>query len=109
MTSQREPETSATADERAPLLAQDAVRYDGAAEPEDGDLTSEPQKPEPDSKIWYYAWRGLCIVFGILIIAVFVKGWIDADDVNVSALRRAIKFGTGLIVPPHRSLTSKAR
>jgi hypothetical protein len=106
MTSQREPETSATADERAPLFAQDAVRYDGAEGPEDD---AESQKPEPESKTWYYAWRGLCVVFGILVIAVFVKGWIDADDVNVSALRRVIKFGTGLIVPPHRSLISKAR
>jgi hypothetical protein len=89
MTSQREPETSATADERAPLLAQDAVQYDGAVEPEDG---AEPQKPEPELKMWYYAWRGLCVVFGILIIAVFVKGWIDADDVNVSAFHKHLAW-----------------
>jgi hypothetical protein len=90
MTSHREPEINAAPDERAPLLAQDAARYDAGAEREDGDLTSEPQKP--DSKTWYYAWRGFCVVLGILIIAVFVKGWIDADDVNVSALRRTINL-----------------
>jgi hypothetical protein len=90
MTSRREPEIDTAPDERAPLLAQDAVRYDAGAQPEDGDLTSEPQKPI--SKTWHYAWRGLCIVFAILIIAVFVKGWIDADDVNVSSASRRTNY-----------------
>jgi hypothetical protein len=87
MTSYREPEITAAPDERAPLLAQDAARYDTDAQPEDGDLTSEPQKPA--SKTWRYAWRGFCIAFAILIIVVFVKGWIDADDVNVSAFNQS--------------------
>jgi hypothetical protein len=86
MTSQREPVVNAAPDERAPLLAQDDERFDAGAQPEDGDPTSEPQKPT--SKTWQYAWRGFCIVFAILIIAVFVKGWIDADDVNVSTVSR---------------------
>jgi hypothetical protein len=85
MTSHREPVVNAAPDERAPLLAQDDERFD-PAQPEDGDSTSEPQKPI--SKTWQYAWRGFCIVFAILIIAVFVKGWIDADDVNVSTVSR---------------------
>jgi hypothetical protein len=86
MTSHREPVNNAAPDERAPLLAQDDERYDAGAQPEDDDLTSEPQKPT--SKTWQYAWRGFCIVFAVLLIAVFVKGWIDADDVNVSIFCR---------------------
>ena len=45
----------------------------------------EPQKEI--SKTWFYVWRGIWVVFAILIIAVFVKAWISVDDVNVRFLK----------------------
>ena len=83
MTSYRENETGSAPDERAPLLANENVRNDAAASLEgEEEPLLEPEKA--GSKTWYYAWRGFWIVLAILVIAVFVKGWIDADDVNVS-------------------------
>jgi hypothetical protein len=82
MASCRQTEGASTPDERAPLLAHEAVRYDAAASPGEDDLPSEPQKAT--SKTWQYVWRAFWLVVAILIIAVFVKGWMDADDVNVS-------------------------
>jgi hypothetical protein len=83
MASSREREVNNVSDERAPLLAHDDVHYDTGTPPEEDDPTpSPPQKVR--SRTWQYAWRGFWIAFGLLIVAVFVKGWIDADDVNVS-------------------------
>jgi hypothetical protein len=83
MASRREREVNNVSDESAPLLAHGDVHYDTGTPPEEEDPTlSPPQKVR--SRTWQYAWRGFWIVFGLLIVAVFVRGWIDADDVNVS-------------------------
>lgn len=74
MASQRDVE----ADERAPLLA--SPRTDEATSAQEE--VSEPQSEA--SKRREYGWRGFWIVVAILAIAFFVKGWIDADDVDVS-------------------------
>ena len=80
MPSQRDIE-AVVPDERAPLLSHDAVRQ-RTPTPSEGDETiNEPQKET--SRTWYYVWRGLLTLFAILVVAVFVKGWIDADDVDV--------------------------
>jgi hypothetical protein len=78
MTSHRDAEVSATTDERAPLLADEAAR----GEETSPDVPVEPQKNA--SKTWQYVWRGFGVLFAILVIAVFVKGWIDSDDDGVS-------------------------
>jgi hypothetical protein len=88
MTSHRDAEAGVIPDERAPLLAGHAVRDEDAT----SDVSSEPQKD--DSKKWQYAWRGFWVVLAILIVAVFIKGWISADDVDVSFL----KCGCALLV-----------
>lgn len=83
MASNREQEVNAVPDERAPLLAHDEAHYDPESTPDHEEpLAESPQKAR--SRIWKYAWRGFWAIFAILIIALFVKGWIDADDVNVS-------------------------
>jgi hypothetical protein len=64
------------------LLGNENERHDAAAISEEDELLLEPEKAR--TKIWYYAWRGFWLILAILVIAVFVKGWIDADDVNVS-------------------------
>lgn len=82
MASHREAEATPVPDERAPLLAHPRARPETYASPETDEPDLEPEKTT--SKTWWYVWRGFWVVSAILIIAVFVKGWIDADDVNVS-------------------------
>jgi hypothetical protein len=82
MASSRENAAGSAPDERAPLLGNEDTRHDTVAIPDEDEPSLEPEKAR--SKIWYYAWRGFWAILAILVIAVFVKGWIDADDVNVS-------------------------
>ena len=82
MTSYRDEETTVAPDERASLLAHQQSQEEAQTSAEDGDLSSKPQ--DAPTTYWHYAWRGFGIILAILVIAVFVKGWIDADDVNVS-------------------------
>lgn len=81
MSSQRDLESRNTPDERAPLLAHDDGREYTAVPSERGDIPEDTQKEV--SRTWKYVWRGFLAVFSILIIVVFVKAWIDADDVKV--------------------------
>ncbi|KAF7563118.1 hypothetical protein G7046_g1002 [Stylonectria norvegica] len=62
------------------------------------DAQSESSEPtlEKRPKSWY-AWRIFWTLFAAIVIAVFVKGWIDADDTEFDlkgALKRAL--GSGL-------------
>ena len=82
MSSQRGLESSSAPDERAPLLAHNATRQQQATPSESGDALDEPEKATVNT--WYYVWRALLAISSILIIAVFIKAWIDADDVEVS-------------------------
>jgi hypothetical protein len=85
MSSHRDSERIIAADEREPLLAgadahADARSY-SSVPPERDD---EPEVPEEETvHTWQYVWRGLLALFAILIIVVFVKAWIEADDVDV--------------------------
>jgi hypothetical protein len=83
MTARRE-ENVPVADERAPLLGNEDVRNHERVEESDGEDSIAPQKET--SRTWEYIWKGLLTILAILAIAVFVKGWIDADDVDVSFL-----------------------
>lgn len=82
MPSQRE-ENIVVADERAPLLGNNDTRsQDRIDEASDGEESIQPEKET--SRTWEYVWKACLTILAILVIAVFVKGWIDADDVNVS-------------------------
>lgn len=84
MASHCDIETGSTPDERAPLLASQRAEREATAPPED-DAPPEPQSEA--SKRREYGWRGFWIVVALLTIAVFVKGWIESDDVEVSTAR----------------------
>ncbi|KAF8599992.1 mitochondrial carrier [Ceratobasidium sp. AG-I] len=71
---------SAVNDERAPLLEQ----------PSHGD-----DAPLSQPRTWgWYVWRGFWVVFAAVILGVFIKGWIDADDVDFD-LKGALKKALG--------------
>ncbi|KNG49744.1 carrier protein [Stemphylium lycopersici] len=81
-------------DERAPLLGNESARERTRTPSSRSEATEEPQKEV--SKTWHYVWRGTLALLVILLIAVFVKGWIDADDVDFDlkgALKRALGGG----------------
>jgi len=91
MPSQRDLEGGSVPDERAHLLSHDAARQHTPTPSESDEIIDQPEKAA--SKTWYYVWRGILAVFAILVIAVFIKGWIEADDVDVCscALSRYIQ------------------
>lgn len=69
-------------DERSPLLGHDEPQYStNAASSEDADVAPKEQGKPPSP--WRYAFYALWAFLAIVIIALFVKGWIDADDVDV--------------------------
>ncbi|KAF1843041.1 mitochondrial carrier [Cucurbitaria berberidis CBS 394.84] len=92
MATHRDEETVLTPDERAPLLAHRHSRDDARSLSGNSDLSSKAQ--DTPSRYWRYAWRGFWIVLATLILAVFIKGWIDADDVDFD-LKKALKRALG--------------
>ncbi|CAE6486541.1 unnamed protein product, partial [Rhizoctonia solani] len=76
-------------DERTPLLQSEST-----ANPHEQAALIELE-PEPRTKSWY-AWRISWTVLGVFVLGVFIKGWIDADDVEFDlkgALKRALGGG----------------
>ncbi|KAI0739346.1 hypothetical protein C8Q80DRAFT_177200 [Daedaleopsis nitida] len=63
-------------DERAPLL-------DHEAETEAGEQSSPPKEERTWTNI---AWKVVLTVLGVFVLAVFIKGFIDAGDVDVSRI-----------------------
>jgi uncharacterized membrane protein YraQ (UPF0718 family) len=77
MSTQSDPEAHIRSDEQTPLLAeQHAETEQAGTEPE-----IEPT-PEKRAKSWY-AWRIFWAVLAIVVLAVFIKGWIDSDETEV--------------------------
>lgn len=68
--------------EETPLLA--AAHDEGRDEHEQAALL-EPQESESKRTRSWWFWRILWTVLGALVLAVFIKGWVDAKDVDVSA------------------------
>jgi hypothetical protein len=82
--------------ERSPLLEVEPVPEDPNeyAEDIDDDASLKSQDQHP-SKYRYY-WWALWTILTVAILAVFIKGWIDADDVDFDlkgALKRALGGG----------------
>ena len=67
--------------EETPLLADQAD--EGRDEHEQAALLEPPQSEAKRTKSWWF-WRILWAVLAALVLAVFIKGWVDADDVDVS-------------------------
>jgi hypothetical protein len=87
MASRRDIENGSIPGEREPLLAPPRNEGGAVAPPED-DTAPEPQSEA--SKRREYGWRGFWIVVVILIVAIFVKGWIESDEVDVSTAAKTI-------------------
>lgn len=82
-------EANTKPDERAPLLANESSRRD--VETQSVNDEAEPDKPAAVARNWqWYAWRGFWAVLAILVVAVFIKGWVDSEDVDVSLSRNAV-------------------
>lgn len=73
--------------ETTPLLASRAE--EGGDQHEEAELLEPSQDATKRGKSWWF-WRILWAVLAVLVLAVFIKGWIDADDVEVS-LRRHLE------------------
>ncbi|TDZ19331.1 Mitochondrial RNA-splicing protein MRS4 [Colletotrichum orbiculare MAFF 240422] len=105
--SQRQP-----SDERTPLLGAAAQDEEANRQPApDGDndrarsgdpeqvylIAPNPEEEEkPKRTAGWWLWRGFWAILAILILAVFIKGWIDAKDTNFDlgkALFRALGGG----------------
>lgn len=61
-------------DERTPLL-------DREVQAEAGEV---PPPPTEKRTWWTIGWYTVFTIFGVFVAAVFVKGFMDADDVEVS-------------------------
>lgn len=68
--------------EQTPLLASQADD-EPRDQHEDAALLEPPQAETRRSKSWWF-WRVLWAVLAVLLLAVFIKGWVDAKDVDVS-------------------------
>lgn len=75
------PSDAEAGTETTPLLASRAE--EGENQHEEAQLLEPPQSEAKRTKSWWF-WRILWAVLAILVLAVFIKGWIDADDVEVS-------------------------
>lgn len=84
MAARNDLENGSTPEEREPLLGPQQAGDNVVASSAEEDVTSKYRSEA--SKRREYGWRGFWIVVVILIIAAFVKGWIEADDIDVSLL-----------------------
>jgi hypothetical protein len=79
---------TAAVDEETPLLINDEL----AAEEQELD----PKQPEPTWARRYF-WRVFWVIVAAFILAVFIKGWIDAgSDVNASTKNETWKRSVAL-------------
>lgn len=70
--------------EETALLQDHQSDHQSGQEPEE-QVDEEGVEPKQPRKASWYIWRLLWVMFGALVLAVFIKGWIDAgSDVNVS-------------------------
>lgn len=99
MSHRKDVERSPKNTERTPLLeesrqndddqASDATLQDGQRSPRDEHEEAallEPQPRPQRTKSWYI-WRAFWFILVVLVLALFIKGWVDSDDTNVSSAR----------------------
>jgi hypothetical protein len=93
MVSNRESETGRDAHERSPLLPIEN-EPSGTTSSSDDSQPLKPQEPRPSD--YRYFWWALLFVFSVAILTLFIKGWIESDDVDFDlgkALYRALGGG----------------
>jgi hypothetical protein len=79
MAAQIDPESLQRSTEQTPLLAEQP--QDSARDEADNEAEPEPTPKRPKS---WYAWRIFWAVLAIVILAVFIKGWVDSDSKEVN-------------------------
>ena len=85
MATQSDPLISRDSDveNRTHITSEDTPLLGDHLSEEEPDATDQKEEPEPKRATWYI-WRAFWFVAGALVLAVFIKGWIDAgSDVNV--------------------------
>ena len=103
-------------DERQPLLPPEGVVTDGELHERHHDLIedgpevaaapeteTEPKKPRSWKEVFWYTLLG---VLGVFFSVLFIKGFIDADDVNVRISRI---YTVIRLIPTRRSSTLARR
>ncbi|KAJ4305596.1 hypothetical protein N0V90_001127 [Kalmusia sp. IMI 367209] len=98
MVSSRDVEPSHEPNERSPLLPVEPVpvQQDESSENQSNDTSSLKSQSEEPPRKYQYFWWALLIIAAEAILALFIKGWIDSDDVDFDlkgALKRALGGG----------------
>lgn len=93
MPSPRDSESGHVANERSPLLP---VEHEQNGTTPTSDDSSSLKPHEPPASQYRYFWWAVSFVASAAILTLFVKGWIEADDVDFDlggALKRALGGG----------------
>lgn len=88
-------EAASLQNERDPLLQHDRSP-DATGVPSDDDGDDVP--PSAPSK-WRWLWLAISMVLGAGLAALFIKGWIDADDTDVSLVTTIHVLSTLIVAP----------
>ena len=71
--------------ERQPLLAKPSDDSTLVSEGEGSGSSTPKVVPERKRNWWLIGWYTFLTVAGVFLLALFIKGFIDADDVDVSS------------------------
>ncbi|KAL2694910.1 hypothetical protein Neosp_001499 [[Neocosmospora] mangrovei] len=88
-----DPESSRGTTEHSPLLGDRPPQVEGEGSESGAEPEPTPEEKTPRRR---YAWRIFWILLLLIVIGVFVKGWIDADETDFDlkgALKRALGGG----------------
>uniref|UniRef100_A0A4E9EG36 Mitochondrial carrier protein n=1 Tax=Gibberella zeae TaxID=5518 RepID=A0A4E9EG36_GIBZA len=91
MSSRSDPEAPARNDEQTPLLRDQHIETEQVGNNE-SEIVPAPT-PEKRTTSWY-AWRIFWTILVIVVLAVFIKGWIDSDETEFD-LKKALKRALG--------------
>jgi len=84
MAREGDAESQTSAHEQTPLLVDRPVEQDPEPESEPEEDPKDVREPK---RLSWYVWRVFWTLLAVLVLVVFIKGWIDAgSDVNVSAI-----------------------
>lgn len=76
-----DPESSRGTTEHTPLLGDRPPNVEGEGSESGPEAEPTPEEKTPRRR---YAWRIFWILLLLIVIGVFVKGWIDADETDVN-------------------------
>ena len=101
-----DPESSRGTTEHTPLLGDRPPHVQGEGSESGPEAEPTPEEKTPKRR---YAWRIFWILLLLIVIGVFVKGWIDADETEVLALHPLRDGSVLMFVPVRLERRSEAR